>query len=428
VAEAIMKPFGKKARNFILRPPEQDTRYTVLEGAVRSSKTFAVTAKMIVQLTRYKVGGKRVICGTSKATVHRNILLDLEAVVGRGNYAYNMSTGQLTLFDTTWFVLASRDEASYKNLLGSTVGIAILDEAVEAPQSFFSQLLLRMSPTGARLYATTNPGSPYSTFKTDFLDAPAIQKDLTDTHFTLGDNPNIDESSKQAIIASQSGVYKLRYIDGLWVLATGSIYKDAWDDYENVCVDAGHKEQHTDGRQYMQEPIWLKNSGGYVDHYFAVDAGVDHPQVTYEFYDTGDILYVTREDVWDSKITMRQRTDKQYADALRIFMVKPDYQVIVPPEAASYKAQLASDGFWVTDADNAVSDGIHTVSSMMCRRKLIVNKDQCPRLAKAIPAYAWDAKAAKLGSEEPKKINDDEVDAMRYGVHGKIPKWRVAGG
>jgi PBSX family phage terminase large subunit len=414
-AETIMKPFGRKAREFILRPPEKDTRYTVLEGAVRSSKTFSVTAKMIVHLVRYQVGGKRIICGTSKATVHRNILMDLEAIVGRENYAYNMSAGQLTLFDTTWFVLASRDEASYKNLLGSTVGIAIMDEAVEAPQSFFSQLLLRMSPTGARAYFTTNPGSPYSSFKTDFLDAPNIQKDLTDIHFQLSDNPNISEESKRAIIASQVGVYKLRYIDGLWVLATGSIYKDAWDEKLNTYTN-------------KTEPVWLKNIGRKADKYYAVDPGVDHPQVTLELVDTGEIIYVTREDVWDSRITMRQRTDGQYADALEVFMGGRGYQVIVPPEAASYRAELASRGFWVTPADNAVNEGIHTVSTLFSRRKVLINADECPRLVKAIPAYAWDDKAAKLGDEEPKKINDDEVDALRYGLHGKILAFRVSGG
>ena len=415
MTETIMKPFGAKARKWIMTPPEKDPRYVCLQGAVRSSKTFSVTAKMIVHYVRYKVGGRRIICGTSKATVHRNILLDLEAICGKENFAYNQSAGQLTLFDTTWFVLASRDEASYKNLLGSTVGIAIVDEAVEAPQSFFSQLLLRMSPTGARLVCTTNPGSPYASFKTDFLDAPNIQKDLLNLHFTLDDNPNISEESKRAIISSQKGVYALRFVQGLWVLATGSIYKDAWDEKLNTYTN-------------KTEPVWLKNIGRKADKFYAVDCGVDHPNVTLEFVDTGEIIYITREDVWDSRVTMRQRTDGQYADALEIFMGGRGHQVIVPPEAASYRAELASRGFWCTSADNAVSEGIHTVSTLLSRRKIMINADECPRLVKAIPAYAWDDKAAKLGDEAPKKINDDEVDALRYGLHGKILAYRVSGG
>jgi PBSX family phage terminase large subunit len=414
-AAPIVKPFGAKAWKWIMTPPEQDPRYVVLQGAVRSSKTFSVSAKMIIQYSRYEVGGKRIICGTSKATVLRNILLDLEQICGRSNFAYNQSTGQLTLFDKTWFVLASRDESSYKTLLGSTVGIAVVDEAVEAPKSFFAQLLMRMSPDGARLAATTNPGSPYSYFKTDFLDSPAIQPDLLNLHFTLDDNPNISAKAKAAIVASQTGVYALRYISGIWCLAEGSIWKDAWDDNLNTCTN-------------KTEPIWLKNAGGYVDRWYSIDPGVSHSQVTLEFYDTGDVIYVTREDVWDSSVTLNQRTDAQYAAALQKFMVHPGCQVILPPEAASYKTELLHRGLWVSEADNSVGEGIHTVSTLLSKRKVIINKDMCPRLYKAIPAYAWDAKAAKLGKEEPLKVNDDEVDALRYGLHGKITPWRVASG
>jgi hypothetical protein len=104
------------------------------------------------------------------------------------------------------------------------------------------------------------------------------------------------------------------------------------------------------------------------------------------------------------------------------------YQVIVPPEAASLRAELNLRGFWVTDANNAVTEGIHTVSTLLSRRKLRVNKDQCPELAKRIPTYAWDTAAAKAGKEQPLKVEDDDCDALRYGVHEKIPAWRMLGG
>jgi len=203
----------------------------------------------------------------------------------------------------------------------------------------------------------------------------------------------------------------------------------AWDDFENVCVSHGHVVMHEPSKRlYAQEPVYLKNQGGYVDRYYAVDCGVDHPQVTLEFYDTGDVIYVTREDVWDSHVTMVQRTDAQYAAALQKMMVHPGCQVIIPPEAASYHVELTNGGIWVTLADNAVSEGIHTVSTLLSKRKVIINRDMCPRLCKAIPAYSWDPKAAKLGNEEPLKVNDDEMDALRYGLHGKITPWRVASG
>src|ERR1035437_9350817 len=155
---AIFKPFGYKAHNFIKRPPSEDKKYTLLEGSVRSSKTFAVDAKLILQLCSYKIEGKRVICGATKQTVYKNMLLDIFQVVGKKNYSYNRASGELVLFGQQWFIIGARDEASYKNILGMTIGIAICDEWTEFPRSFTMQLFLRMSPPGARFYATTNPG------------------------------------------------------------------------------------------------------------------------------------------------------------------------------------------------------------------------------------------------------------------------------
>jgi PBSX family phage terminase large subunit len=417
MTEIIVKPFGKKAHDFIMRRPQDDKRYTVLEGSVRSSKTMATVVKTIVQYSNWDVPGKRFIGGVSKDSVMRNMLLDLFSIAGRDAYSYNLATGELFLFGRQYFVVGGRDEAAYKKILGATIGLFIGDEIVEFPKSFLSQVWLRMSPDQARFVGTTNPGNPYCYLKSEVLDNPAFKPDLEDIHFELSDNPNISKRAKDAIIASQVGVYALRYVKGLWVCAEGSIYKDSWDDKLNTCTN-------------KTEPIALKNAGGYVEHWYAIDPGVDHPQATYEFYDDGTTIFITDEDVWDSKKRQHQRTDAEYGTALETFMGKANLgcQVILPPEAASYRAELTSRGLWVTDADNSVKEGIHTISSLMSRRNLVVNKDKCLRLYKSIPNYVWDEKAARRGEEEPLKLNDDEVDAMRYGIHGHLPAWRAQGG
>ena len=429
--EVLMKQFGSKAHKFIMREPKDDKRYTILVGSVRSSKTFTLDAKTIVQLNRYPLppNAKRLMTGTTKQTLYRNVLLDLFALVGKNAYSYNSGTGELWLFGKQWFCLGAKDESSYKQILGSTVGLVVGDEIVEYPKSFLAQLFLRMSPEEARFYGSTNPSNPYCYLKSEVIDNPDFAPDLEVIQFSLDDNPNLAPKAKAAIIASQTGVFKLRYISGLWVVAAGSIYKDAWDDALNTCAMKARVEViNGQDCKIREQPIGLLGTGGHVDRYYAIDPGVDHPQVTLELYDDGHTVWVTREDVWDSRLTMRQRTDGQYADALETFMGSRNHQVILPPEAASYKAELASRGFWVTDADNSVAEGIHTVSTMLQTRRLIINRDGCPRLCKSIPSYAWDDKAARAGDEAPKKVNDDEVDALRYGLHGKIPVWRVAGG
>src|SRR5271169_1876216 len=94
----VFAPFGDKALAFVRRPPYLDKKYTLLEGSVRSGKTFAIDAKLIAHLCLYNVQGKRIICGATKQSVYKNILLDVFSVVGKNNYAYNRANGELWLF------------------------------------------------------------------------------------------------------------------------------------------------------------------------------------------------------------------------------------------------------------------------------------------------------------------------------------------
>lgn len=425
--EIMMQRFGRKSHEFILRDPKYDKKHTLLVGSVRSSKTFtAHIAKNIVQLTQYELplNAKRIMSGSTKQTFYRNVILDLQNVVGKENVHYNSSNGELMLYDKLWFVIGAKDEASYKQILGSTVGLWLGDEVVEYPESFLAQMWMRMSITGSRSYLTTNAGNPHQYLKTDVIDDPGFQKQLEVINFKLADNPNIDATEKANIVASQKGVFKLRYIDNLWVVAEGSIYRDSFSEIGNLFDGI----IAIDGKQIplQPEPVGLRAAGGHVDHWFSVDAGVDHPQCHLEYYDDGDVVWITREQRWDSRKEMRQKTDEEYVDDLIAFGASK-FQIIVPPEALSLKNTLIQKGLWVTDADNSVKDGIHTVSTLLARRKLMISKTGCPELVKRTPNYAWDKNAAKLGKEAPMKVEDDDVDSMRYGVHGKIPIWRVSG-
>lgn len=427
---AIFKPFGRKSHAYIMRPPEQDRRYTILSGSVRSGKTMTLTAKTILQFNRYNVAGQRLMTGATRQTLYRNVLLDLFNVVGKENYSYNNSSGELFLFGKRWQTLGARDESSYKNILGMTVGLCVGDEIIEYPKSFLAQLWLRMSPDGARFAGSTNPGNPYSYLKAEVIDNPEFRDDVEVLNFNLlTDNPHISERSKRAIVASQTGVFRERYIKGLWVVAEGSIWRDAWCEAENTYADAA-RPNPTGEFVYKARPLGLENAGGHVDHWFSIDVGVDHPQVYGEFFDDGKTVWVDRTWRWDSRKEMRQLTDAQYADALEKFMT-PRFrgcEIILSPEAASFRAELQQRGLYVRSADNSVIEGIHTVSSLLATRRLMVNVDHCNGLEKAIMNYAWDDKAAKLGDEQPLKVNDDDVDMLRYGVHGKIPQWRVSAG
>ena len=163
-------PFGEKANRFISRDPIYDAKINILEGSIRSSKTWALNVKLLRWLCKYRVAGKRIFTGVSKQAVYDHVLCDLFEMIGEKNYHYNRQSGELLLFGSKWLVIGAGDEGSEKRIRGETVGIAVCDEIVLMPRNFFLMLLSRLSPEGARLFGTTNPESPYHWLKTDVID------------------------------------------------------------------------------------------------------------------------------------------------------------------------------------------------------------------------------------------------------------------
>jgi PBSX family phage terminase large subunit len=411
--ESVLKPYGEKAYKFAFRPPEQDRRINILEGAVRSAKTWAMLPKLL-QLCNYTVQGWRVMTGVSKNTIYNNVLNDLFSLIGPDNYEYNRQTGALNLFGTPWLVIGAKDEGSEKYVRGLTVGIAYGDEGVLQPPSFVRMLLNRMSPTGARAYFTTNPDTPFHYFKTDLLDNKELRANgsLWSEHFDLDDNPNLDPAYKQHLKALYKGVYYQRFVLGLWVVAEGGIYKDCWA--EDLLYDDSTK------------PIKLQREGK-VEEYIGVDSGVDHPQVYLYGIDDGTTVWIDNEYWWDSTVEMCQKTEREYRIDLEKFMDQcggKNAQVIIPPESASFDAELTQAGIWHCDADHDVTEGIKTVSSMMGLKRIRIHR-RCKNLIKQIPTYVWDPKKALRGLEEPLKVRDDGPDALRYMIYTKIAPWRL---
>jgi PBSX family phage terminase large subunit len=333
-----------------------------------------------------------------------------------------------------WFIIGARDEASYKNILGMTIGIAICDEWTEFPRSFSMQLFMRLSPAGARLYATTNPGTPQHYLYTEVIHSEQFAADLEVIHFTLEDNPNIDPATKKQIESSQRGVYYQRYILGLWVVAEGAIYKDSWSDdllyTEDLETDHFRMDMHENLVPIAKRPLGLYGAGGYQRHIIAVDYGTHNPCVFLEYFDDGLRAWEDREYYWDSVKEMRQKTDAQLADDLEDFIKNSriiginNPTIVVDPSAASFKLELTNRGLHVVDADNEVLDGIHKVSEVMACGALRVHELNA-NARRETGLYAWDKKAAEKGTEQPLKINDHTQDARRYGIKELFPDWRM---
>lgn len=406
-------PFSVKSSNFIRTRPENDSFITVLEGSIRSSKTWTMIPKLLV-LNTYKVAGEKIIFGVSKDTIYNNVLNDIFNFVGKKRYKYNRQSGELWLDGVRWRVVGAKDEGSEKYIRGATVGIAYGDELVLTPKSFFEMMLGRMSPEGARLYATTNPDSPFHWLHKDYLNNPDMAGIVKRIKFNLFDNTSLSPAKRLQYQTMYKGVFKKRMIDGLWVVAEGAIYRDCYIEDEIDYDDS-------------TRPIGLGNPGGFVEQYIPIDYGTTNPMVFLHIIDDGTTYWVDNEYYWDSKAESKQKTDGQYGEDLIVFRdtFAPGAQVIVDPSAASFKAEMNLKGIWNTDADNDVDNGIRKVSSLLAQRKIRIHK-RCKNLRLELSTYAWDEKKGDKGEDVPLKQHDHAPDALRYFVNTKVPEWRIA--
>ena len=80
--------------------------------------------------------------------------------------------------------------------------------------------------------------------------------------------------------------------------------------------------------------------------------------------------------------------------------------VVVDPSAASFITELRSRGLYVKPANNEVADGIRVVGSLLAKRNIRINKDNCKGLISEMQSYVWDDKAAERGEENPVKQKD----------------------
>lgn len=412
----------------------------ILEGAVRSAKTWSLIPK-ILALCKYKVKGWRLFTGVTKNTIYQNVLNDLFTIIGKNNYGYNRQSGELDLFGTQWLVVGAKDEGSEKYIRGLTVGAEVGDELTLQPTSFRKMLMNRMSVLGARSYGTTNPDTPFHPIKTDLLDNVELRRQgkLWSEHFTIDDNPNLPPGYKNYLetIYPKGSLYHMRFVEGLWVTGEGSIYKDVWSD--EVLYDDKPWKMHN-GQPGRVAPKGLRDPGSIAERAVSIDCGVDHVQCYLDCIDDGTNLWFDREYWWDSHLTMRQKTDGQYREDLQTFLKRaPGAKCILPPECASFAAELVTAGIWFVDADNEVNDGIKMTSSLVAQRHCFFKRapedyrydgaqpihNHVGETIKQMQTYLWSPLARKRGVEEPLKQKDDGPDAVRYKIKTDIPAYRL---
>lgn len=424
----IFQPFSKKQRQVLnwwtKDSPVKDAEGIIADGAIRSGKTVSMSLSFVMWAMENYDGQNFIMSGKTIGSFTRNVLMPLMPMLTSRGYEYDHdhTENMLTVTDgehTNYFYMfGGKDERSQDLIQGITAAGAFFDEVALMPESFVNQATGRCSVEGSKMWFNCNPASPLHWFKRRWIDK-AKEKGLLYLHFTMDDNLSLSEKIKARYRALYAGVFFLRYIKGLWAVAEGLIYP-----------------MMTDANLYTDEerPIALYSTAMRT---ITVDYGTANPTVFLDVYDDGDVVYYDNEYRWDSRSEEAQRTgkpnktDAEYADEMLKFIgEEPERmcQIVVDPSAKSFITELRQRGLYVKEGKNDVLDGIRTVSSMLTRGKIKINKDRCQGTITEMRTYAWDEKAALHGEEKPIKAADHGCDGLRYYIMTILPEWRRNGG
>lgn len=433
---SIIKPvirferFSKKQMQILTwwtdASPYKDYSGIIADGSIRAGKTVAMAISFIVWAMDTFDAQNFAMCGKTVGSFRRNVWTWLKPVLRIHGYKMEESrTENLVVLSrgghvNNFYIFGGRDESSQDLIQGITLAGLFCDEVALMPESFVNQATGRCSVTGAKMWFNCNPDSPRHWFLTKWIEDKE-RKRLFHIHFLMDDNPSLSEAVRERYRTMYSGVFYQRFILGMWVMAQGAIYRDAWN--EELLFDD-------------DKLTWIYRNEHIMRRYIAIDYGTVNPMVFLDIYDDGRDVWVVNEYYWDSRAEEREKDNSQYAEDLMSFIGDEHLYptaVVIDPSAASFKIELRNRGLRAKEtvetinAANDVLEGIRAVNTLMTRRRVHFHRTRCPNCIKEHQSYVWDDKALQQsGKERPVKVADHCPDAFRYFVSTIIRPRRIA--
>jgi PBSX family phage terminase large subunit len=377
-------------------------KWNLAHGAVRTGKTVC-TLFRFMQAAWDCPDSKIFIVGHTFDTAYRNVIrLLLESPELSMFRPYCTWSGKKLYFrDKTIIVLGAKDEGAIGNFQGDTYSLVYCDEMTLYPIAIIQMIDSRLSKSHSKGFAAMNPSHPSHLLKNWIDEYGKGNKDYYALHFSLDDNPYIEEEYKNRIRTSSSGLFFKRNVLGLWVMAEGAIF-EFFD-----------KNVHVVDRPPIGAEYWIAG----------IDFGSNNPCAcvligvnTGRNTQTGKQMWVEDEYYWDHS-KQRQKVNSELADDIASFLqpygVKELY---IDPSAHAFQVDLQRRGLHPVHADNDVKNGIQRMCDYVRNGVCVVCKN-CKNLIREIEGYVWDPRQAKKGYDEPLKENDHLLDALRYALY-----------
>lgn len=397
---------------------DDDTKYFLLDGAVRSSKTFGSILAWCDWVENCAPKGPLIMMGHTRETLIQNVIDPMKLLLntdGREICHLNRGTSTLTLFGRQVYLFGGSNITAVSRIQGKGAVGAYCDEAPTYPREVWDMLGTRTAAEGIKIIATMNPESPYHWMKKEYLDR-LDEINGRRWHYSLDDNSFLSEKVKAELKRQYTGVFKRRFVDGEWAIADGLIYNSFTEDPNDGFV--------TDTLPSDLQS-WV----------VGCDYGTENPSawIMAGFSPSKRKWFAVKEYFYSGRDTKRAKTDDDYTNDMVKFLNwnnKPTFVrgIMVDPAEAHWikhlrkahrKAAKYAPIINVRGANNSVIDGISNVMSLLNTHRMVIYRPGCPILIQALLNYLWDPKKQEKGIDAPlkeggKDYNDHSCDGFRY--------------
>jgi PBSX family phage terminase large subunit len=417
-----MEILAPKQMKFIL---ESTKKINLAHGSVRSGKTIANTFR-VMQAVNECPDSQIWFIGHTASTIYDNVIrLILEPkplaqpdplALYRPFCSWRKGDRELTFVDSRGVMkvistVGAKDAGAVGAIQGKTMSLVYCDEMTLFPESIIEMISTRISNPHSILFATMNPSHPSHILKKWIDKAREGDSDYYELQFSLEDNPFVDDAYKNRVKNSLSGVYYKRLYLGEWTLAEGAIF-DFFD-----------RSIHVVNKPPRAADYWIAGVDyGTNNAFAAVLVGV----CCGKYDQSAPILWVEKEYYWDYKKRGFQKSSSEFADDMRRFVEPYGVKTIyIDPSAASFRLDLQKRGLHPVNGDNDVNEGIIKMISYLkgdIQTGQLYICSECVNLIRELESYVWHPKCAEKGEDEPLKINDHAVDALRYVINTHKPK------
>jgi phage terminase large subunit len=373
-----------KATKVLEKLLSSEKRFILSVGSSRSSKTYSVYQYVLLYCIQHKGEGKWIsMIRRSFPSLKRSLLREfIQFIDELGLYSakiHNKSSQVIELYGN-YVEFFSLD--NFEKVKGSKRDVAYLNEITEIDYEPANQVFLR---TTEKIIMDMNPSDTFH-----WVWDMRNREDVDYIHSTYKDNPFLEPDVVRQIESYKEVDENYWRIYGLGLpgISTTTIYSH-WKTYKEHEL----KEKHI------------------INECYGLDIGYNHKTCLVRLREGEDGLYFN-EEIYSSGLTTGDLLDLITSKGLRdnIFCDSARPDIIEDLR----RRRLLAKG-----AEKAVKEGI-----LYLKSKPIYIEENSTNLLEEIKHYRWKS-AGEVILDEPIKLNDDGMDAMRYAAYSSRKKQSV---